>query len=172
MEHPAGNRTSVGECAGRLQIAATCDSGRVRRRQKPPLPQRHGLDPARLRMPVDGHWATIREHLVERLQHRVPAQRIDEWLDDERIVDLDGPITRDAPYVPGGAVWLHRDLPDETPVPFGIDVLYRDDTLLVVDKPHFLATIPRGQHILIPQTPRLPASPIRDTRRGRSGRTI
>jgi tRNA pseudouridine32 synthase/23S rRNA pseudouridine746 synthase len=34
------------------------------------------------------------------------------------------------------------------PVPFEIRVVHRDEHLLVVDKPHFLATIPRGQHIL------------------------
>lgn len=64
------------------------------------------------------------------------------------IVDLEGPLGLDAPYVPGGAVWFHRDLPDEKPVPFDLPVVYRDDTILVVDKPHFLATIPRGSHIL------------------------
>src|SRR5205085_2864752 len=29
-----------------------------------------------------------------------------------------------------------------------IEVLHRDDDILVVDKPHFLATIPRGRHVL------------------------
>ncbi|WP_227984354.1 RluA family pseudouridine synthase [Nocardia spumae] len=119
----------------------------MRRRQKPPLPKRHGLDPARLRLPEEGTWDTIRDHLVERLP-RVPAARIDELLAEGGIVDLDGPIAPDAPYVPGGAVWFHRDLPDETPVPFEVTVVHRDDSLLVVDKPHFLSTIPRGQHIL------------------------
>lgn len=119
----------------------------MRRRQRPPLPKRHGLDPARLRLPEDGHWSTIRDHLVERLP-RVPAARIDELLREGGIVDLDGPIAPDAPYVPGGAVWFHRDLPEEKVVPFDITVVHRDDLLLVVDKPHFLATIPRGQHIL------------------------
>ncbi|MBF6225608.1 RluA family pseudouridine synthase [Nocardia abscessus] len=119
----------------------------MRRRQQPPLPKRHGLDPARLRLPEQGDWATIRDHLVERLP-RVPATRIDELLHAGGIVDLNGPIAPDAPYVPGGAVWFHRDLPEETVVPFDIPVVHRDDDLLVVDKPHFLATIPRGQHIL------------------------
>lgn len=118
----------------------------MRRRQQPPLPKRHGLDPARLRMPEAGHWATIRDHLVERLP-RVSPDRIDELLHTGQIVDLAGPIAPDAPYVPGGAVWFHRDLPDEVDVPFEITVVHRDDTVLVVDKPHFLATIPRGQHI-------------------------
>jgi tRNA pseudouridine32 synthase/23S rRNA pseudouridine746 synthase len=44
-------------------------------------------------------------------------------------------------------VYLYRDLPDEVPVPFDIPILYRDDDLVVVDKPHFLATMPRGGHV-------------------------
>ncbi|MGV9674862.1 RluA family pseudouridine synthase [Nocardia sp. NPDC003482] len=119
----------------------------MRRRQRPPLGKRHGLDPARLRLPEDGAWVTIRDHLVERLP-RVPADRIDQLLAEGAIVDLDGPIAPDAAYVPGGAVWFHRDLPVETEVPFEITIVHRDDALLVVDKPHFLSTIPRGQHIL------------------------
>ncbi|HEX4226444.1 MAG TPA: pseudouridine synthase [Pseudonocardiaceae bacterium] len=118
----------------------------MRRRQKPPLPQRHGLDPARLRLPLTGDWTTIRDHLVDRLP-RVAPERIDLLLREERIVDLHGPIAPDAPFVPGGAVWFHRDLPDEVEVPFDIPIVHRDEDILVVDKPHFLATIPRGQHI-------------------------
>ncbi|PFX02214.1 Ribosomal large subunit pseudouridine synthase A [Nocardia farcinica] len=118
----------------------------MRRRQQPPLPKRHGLDPARLRLPEAGEWATIRDHLVHRLP-RVAPERIDELLRAGAIVDLDGPIAPDAPYVPGGAVWFHRDLPDEVEVPFDLTVVHRDETVLVVDKPHFLATIPRGRHI-------------------------
>ena len=119
----------------------------MRRRQQPPLPKRYGLDPARLRLPDEGEWATIREFLHHRLP-RVSGERIDEMLAAGEIVDLQGPIAPDAPYVPGGAVWFHRDLPVERTVPFDIPVVYRDDTLLVIDKPHFLATIPRGRHIL------------------------
>jgi tRNA pseudouridine32 synthase/23S rRNA pseudouridine746 synthase len=118
----------------------------MRRRQKSPLPQRHGLDPARLRLPLDGDWATIRDHLVDRLP-RVAPERIDLLLREERIVDVHGPIAPDAPFVPGGVIWFHRDLPDETPVPFDIPIVHRDADILVVDKPHFLATIPRGRHI-------------------------
>ncbi|MGY0503190.1 RluA family pseudouridine synthase [Nocardia sp. FBN12] len=119
----------------------------MRRRQQPPLPKRHGLDPARLRLPEDGQWATVRDHLVERLP-RVDPARIDAMLVAGEIVDLEGPLAPDAPFVPGSAVWFHRDLPIETDVPFEIGIVHRDDDILVIDKPHFLATIPRGQHIL------------------------
>ena len=37
--------------------------------------------------------------------------------------------------------------PTRSPVPFDIPVLYRDDDIVVVDKPHFLATMPRGGHV-------------------------
>jgi tRNA pseudouridine32 synthase/23S rRNA pseudouridine746 synthase len=89
----------------------------------------------------------MRDHLVERLP-RLPAERIDAMLAERRFVGSDGPIAPDAAYEPAAYVWFHRDLPVEAPVPFPIEVVHRDDELLVVDKPHFMATIPRGQHIL------------------------
>ncbi|MDQ3404152.1 MAG: RluA family pseudouridine synthase [Actinomycetota bacterium] len=119
----------------------------MRRKLRSPLPQRHGLDAARLRLPDEGQWVTIRDHLVERLPRVEPA-RIDAMLREERIVGLDGPVAVDAPYAPGSFVWFHRDLPVEVPVPFEIGVVHQDEDLLVVDKPHFLSTIPRGKHVV------------------------
>lgn len=98
-------------------------------------------------MPEDGAWTTIRDFLVDALP-RMSALRIDELLDEGAVVDMQGPIGSDSAFVPGEAVWFHRDLPAETVVPFDIPIVYRDDTLLVIDKPHFLPTIPRGGHIL------------------------
>ena len=48
---------------------------------------------------------------------------------------------------PNACVYFYRELPDEVPVPFDVRVLYQDDDVLVVDKPHFLATMPRGGHV-------------------------
>ncbi|WP_455355078.1 RluA family pseudouridine synthase [Streptomyces sp. SYSU K217416] len=111
----------------------------------PPLPQRDGIDPVRLRLPPAGPWATVRDHLVERLPKG--AAMIDAMLREGAVVGVDGPLSPGAPYAPGTYVWFHRDLPDEVPVPFGIDVVYRDEHLVVADKPHFLATTPRGSHV-------------------------
>ncbi|CAM2856343.1 pseudouridine synthase [Skermania piniformis] len=99
-------------------------------------------------MPTDGTWPTIHAYLVARFDGRVRDERIDEMFAAGEIVDLAGPVAADTPYRPGDAIWFHRDLPDEPPVPFSIDVLHRDEAVLVVDKPHFLATIPRGRHVL------------------------
>ena len=48
---------------------------------------------------------------------------------------------------PGSQVYMYRELRDEVVVPFDISVLYRDENIVVVDKPHFLATMPRGGHV-------------------------
>lgn len=89
----------------------------------------------------------MRDHLVARLP-RVPPARIDAMLAAGLIVGRSGPVDPAAPYRPREFLWFHRDLPDEPPVPFAIDVLHRDDEIVVADKPHFLATIPRGRHIV------------------------
>ncbi|CAM5311927.1 Ribosomal pseudouridine synthase OS=Streptomyces glaucescens OX=1907 GN=SGLAU_06695 PE=4 SV=1 [Streptomyces glaucescens] len=44
-------------------------------------------------------------------------------------------------------VWFHRELPEEVPVPFPLRIVHRDEHIVVVDKPHFLATTPRGSHV-------------------------
>ncbi|QRY86650.1 pseudouridine synthase [Tsukamurella tyrosinosolvens] len=46
------------------------------------------------------------------------------------------------------AVWMYRELPDEIDVPFAMPVLYEDERIVVVDKPHFLATMPRGARVV------------------------
>jgi tRNA pseudouridine32 synthase/23S rRNA pseudouridine746 synthase len=89
----------------------------------------------------------MREHLVTRLPRVEPA-RIDAMLRAGAIVGRDGPVGPLTAFAPREFLWFHRDLPDEVPVPFAVDVLHRDDEVVVVDKPHFLATIPRGRHVV------------------------
>ncbi|MEU0431822.1 RluA family pseudouridine synthase [Streptomyces sp. NPDC006290] len=111
-----------------------------------PLPQRHGVDPVRIRLPREGSRSTVREYLVERLAAGDGV--IDTMIDEGLIVCEDGrPLTAEAAYAPGMFVWFHRELPDEEPVPFPLDVVYRDEHIVVADKPHFLATTPRGSHV-------------------------
>ncbi|WP_229909891.1 pseudouridine synthase [Streptomyces flavofungini] len=120
----------------------------TRRRRTPPapLPQRDGVDPVRVRLPDGVTWTTVRDHLVDRLS--APPGVIDAMLRDGRVVGADGgPVAPDAPYAPGTYLWFHRDLPDEPRVADSIDVVYRDEHIVVADKPHFLATMPRGSHI-------------------------
>ncbi|MFI5804104.1 pseudouridine synthase [Streptomyces sp. NPDC051561] len=124
---------------------------RPRRRATTPAPlaQRLGIDPVHLKLPPAGHGdrPTVRAYLVERLAAAGP-DTIDRMFREAAFVIADGsPLAPDAPCTPGLGIWFHRDLPPEPHVPFPVPVLYRDENILVADKPHFLATTPRGSHI-------------------------
>lgn len=88
----------------------------------------------------------MRAHLVERLPHVDPGL-IDAMLAAGEIVTEAGPLDPASAFAPSTTLFLYRDAPDEVPVPSPLTVLYRDDDVVVVDKPHFLATIPRGSHV-------------------------
>ena len=115
-----------------------------------PLPQRMGLDAAWLRTPDNDPeapppWTTMGEFLLDRLPRRVPVA---ERLASGEFVDQAGrPWSADDPYRPNTFVWFHRPVAPEPVVPFDIEVLDADARLVVVDKPPFLATIPRGSHV-------------------------
>lgn len=114
-----------------------------------PLPQRDGIDPVHLRLPVppadDGGRPTLRDWLAERLPLTGPT--LDAMLAAGEFVGEQGPFAPDTPYSPGAHVWFHRERLPEQPVPFPVEVLYRDERIVVADKPHFLATTPRGRHV-------------------------
>lgn len=84
------------------------------------------------------------------LRHRLP-DRVDVpgMLEQGRFVDENGRAVHDAdPYGPQRFIWFHRDLRDEAEVPGQIHVVHQDERLVVVDKPPFLSTIPRGGHVM------------------------
>lgn len=83
------------------------------------------------------------------LRDKIPDE-VDVWrmLADERFVYDDGrAVLVDDAYRPHTFVWFHRDLREEPEVPGELTVLHRDERLVVVDKPPFLSTIPRGRHV-------------------------
>lgn len=84
------------------------------------------------------------------LRHHVHAQvDADRLLAEGRFVYGDGRVVRDDdPYGVQVFVWFHRDLRDEPEVPGEIPVLYRDERVVLVDKPPFLSTVPRGNHVV------------------------
>ena len=111
----------------------------MRSRRSAPLPVRDGLGPARLRL----HGGNVAEEFRRRFGPDGRAR-----VCSGAVVDADGtPVDASTVLPAGSVVYLYRDLPDEVEVPFDIPVLYRNDAILVVDKPHFLATMPRGSHV-------------------------
>jgi tRNA pseudouridine32 synthase/23S rRNA pseudouridine746 synthase len=112
---------------------------------------RDGLGPARLRLRgrSEGRSAATGElvSVVDEFRARFGPAVARKVVDGE-VVDADGVVLDgNSVAAPGSHVYFYRELPDEVPVPFDIPVLHRDDDIVVVDKPHFLATMPRGRHV-------------------------
>ncbi|MBB3037540.1 pseudouridine synthase [Hoyosella altamirensis] len=119
-----------------------------------PLPSRDGIDAAWIRFPDFSPWTTV----GEAISVRYPAhwERFAQRLASGEVVDQGGlPVHEDTSLRRGMTLFYYRDLPVEDPVPFDITVLYQDCNIVVADKPHFLATMPRGQHVAETATVRL-----------------
>lgn len=113
-----------------------------------PLPTRNGLNSAWVGTPREHRWATMRDFLVWKIP-RLSPERIDEMFAERRFVDEKGvPVPIDAPFQHHRFIFFHRDLPDEVAPPGELRVLHRDERLVVLDKPHFTASIPRGRHVI------------------------
>lgn len=122
-------------------------SGRRSRRTRPdsPLPDRDGIPAVRLHMRPEGTFRTVAEFLADKTHG---AAEVERRLEAGEVVLTDGSVvTRQTPYVRGGWVFLYRDTAPEPVVPGELTVLYQDANIVVVDKPHFLATMPRGSHV-------------------------
>jgi len=108
----------------------------LRRRRPAPLPDRDGVGPARVRLRGGAVLVELADRFGEAAAEKVLSGEV---------VDADGAVVTASTVLPPGAhVFLYRELPDEVVVPFDIPVLYRDDDIVVVDEPHFLATMPRA----------------------------
>lgn len=121
-----------------------------------PLPPREGISATRLRAPGGAG-------MHPRMHQPVPSS-VGAWLradfpdaSEDEILDLtatreltaeDGSrVSLEDPVIPGGFYWFHRYVPPEERVPVEIGIVHEDEHLLVVDKPHFLASTPNGRFV-------------------------
>lgn len=118
---------------------------------KSPLPQRQGLDAAWLRTPnrvreSPHSWETMGAWLRDKIPADVDLHRM---IKAQAFVYEDGVALNEFdPYRPQTFVWFHRELRDEPEVPGSLDIVYQDERIVVVDKPPFLSSIPRGRHVM------------------------
>lgn len=106
--------------------------------------QRDGVAASRVGV-GDGRFATV----LAFLDTRFPA--VTDWparLARGDVLDADGrPLEAGSPCAAGSLLWYWRDPPPEPRVPFELEILHQDERLVVVDKPHFLPSIPSGRHL-------------------------
>ncbi|MCW3478715.1 pseudouridine synthase [Neisseriaceae bacterium JH1-16] len=112
----------------------------------PPLPMRDGVNPSHV-------WVQPGEGpaLLPFLAARFPDVSAEVWLDRiarGELVDQAGrALAPGSTVARGDCLFYYRELAYETPVPFAETVLFRDEHLLIADKPHFLPVIPTGRHL-------------------------
>ncbi len=112
----------------------------------PPLPVKNGVAPSRVYLPRES-WPDLLSFLLDKFPH-MDADTLRQRLDKGDMVDGEGrPFSLDSAFVPDSWLWYYREVPVETVVPFDIDILYQDELLIAIDKPHFMASIPGGRHL-------------------------
>lgn len=111
-----------------------------------PLPIRDGVAPSYLWL-QKGNWKTFLEFLTQRFPDVSAATWQDRMLRGEVVDDAGTPYSADSPYRWGGRIFYYREIDAETPIPFEEHILFQDQHILVVDKPHFLPVIPTGRFL-------------------------
>lgn len=90
-------------------------------------------------------------HLISSQRHRAEDDNFSAVLErfsaGEVRLDSGEALAPDDVLRPGSFINFYRYPAPERPVPGEITVLHQDADIVVVDKPPFLATLPRGQHI-------------------------
>lgn len=113
---------------------------------KPPLPLREGVSASCVVLPQGGGL-----RVLDFLCAHFPDIAESEWLSRMQrglVVDSGGhAITAQTAYRAGAEIHYYRELAAEQEIPFEAGVLYRDEHLLVADKPHFLPVIPAGKFL-------------------------
>lgn len=110
------------------------------------LPARDGVGASCIALPP-GPWPTIAAFLIDRF----PAVPAADWLERMAcgdVVDEAGErVDADRGYRAHLKVYYYRHVPAEPRVPFDDTVLFQDDHIVVVDKPHFLPVTPGGRYL-------------------------
>ena len=118
----------------------------VRQRAAVPLPLRDGVGPGCIVLPP-GPWPLVIDFLAARFTN-VPQEEIAARMVRGDIVDEQGQsIHPERPYSPYLKVFYYRALPAEESIPFAEEILFQDEHLVVVDKPHFLPVTPSGTYL-------------------------
>ncbi|WP_046441531.1 pseudouridine synthase [Corynebacterium kutscheri] len=126
-------------------------------RKQAPLAVKDGLNPSRVRVPAEADGLNAKEfvhHLINSQRHRHPEDNehaLHKRFDDQEVIAVRGHrarilTTQDQVYQDED-VWFYRIPAPEPVIPYDIPILFEDDHLLVVNKPPFYATMPRGKHI-------------------------
>ena len=109
------------------------------------LPMRNGVSASVVSVPQGA------PHLLDFLAQRMPGISRSEWaerLAQGLVLHENGQAALpDQSCQPGQRLYYYRHLAEEPVLPFQAQILFEDDHLLVVDKPHFMPVTPSGRYV-------------------------
>ena len=108
----------------------------------------NGVSASQVYLPqLDNHPTSIYEYLINQFPH-INQVEWQQRFKNQLIIDEAGNyLTIQTPYIAGTHVYYYRFLDHEVHVPFYEKILFENEHLLVVDKPHFLTISPSGQYL-------------------------
>lgn len=110
------------------------------------LPTREGVGPSCVSLPA-GDWPTITDFLVQRFPDIPRSMWLHRMAAGEVFDEFGEAVTPARAYRGHMRLYYYRTLPAETRIPFDEELLFQDDHLVVVDKPHFLPVTPSGHYL-------------------------
>lgn len=110
------------------------------------LPVRDGVSPSCVSLP-GGDWPTFTDFLVQRFPDIARAVWLERMAAAEVFDEFGEAVTPQRAYRGHMRLYYYRALPPETRIPFDEELLFQDEHLVVVDKPHFLPVTPSGHYL-------------------------
>ena len=109
---------------------------------------RHGVTASKVYLPVlDPAPKSLYAFLISEFPH-ISADVWQSRFQDGLILNHEAQVlSLDQPYLANQHIYYYRFLAHEISVPFQHEILFEDEHLLVVDKPHFLTISPSGKYV-------------------------
>ncbi len=110
------------------------------------LPVRDGVSASTVTLPA-GSWSTLLDFLCHKfngISREIWLARMQQGL----VIDSSGkPLGAESVFQAHSIVYYYRALEQETPIPFEAQILFQDEYIIAVDKPHFLPVMPAGKYL-------------------------
>lgn len=103
--------------------------------------------PSYIVLPKSTDFATVVDFLVYHFKHIEPSIWHERAKNGKIHWQNGSIITAKTPYMPTAKVYYYREVKVETKIPFEEKILYQDNQIIMVYKPHFLPVTPSGNFV-------------------------
>ncbi len=111
-----------------------------------PLKPKRGVYPNSHWLPK-GSWVYYLDYLTETFPH-ISKKEWQRRMSRKEVVTSEGEaIEADSLFAGNKHIYFYRELENEELIPFNEEILFENDEIIIVDKPHFLPVAPVGNYL-------------------------